>query len=67
LTGSDIINVLGTKYQGRKIILPRIVLRDGEDVFLDGISFRELQETTGADIRVVDGSADSLVNTILSW
>ncbi len=65
LTGSDIINALGKEYAGKKVIIPEIVFKDGEDMLLDNIDIREIKERTAARIYTVDGSAKSLVNTII--
>lgn len=66
LTGRDIINALGSEYKGKKVILPEVVLKQGETVFLDDISIKDMEKITGARILTVDGSARDLVNTILS-
>ncbi|MBO8159559.1 DUF512 domain-containing protein [Thermosyntropha sp.] len=65
LTGRDIIDALGDKYKGKKVIIPRIVCKEGEDVLLDDVSLKEIEDKTGAEIYTVDGSAFSLVETIL--
>lgn len=66
LTGQDIIAALADKYAGKRVIIPEIVCRDGQDVLLDDISLTMIREKSGADIKTVDGTAQSLVETILS-
>ena len=66
LTGSDIIATLGRDFAGKKLIIPEIVFKEGQHIMLDDSSLEELEEKTGAEIIMVDGSARSLVRTVLS-
>ncbi len=65
LTGKDIINTLKDNYMGKKVILPDIVLKDGQDVLLDDISLKQIIDSTKADIRVAACDAESLIKCIL--
>jgi len=65
LTGQDIISALGSKYQGKRVIIPGVVLRDGQDVLLDDTSLEDIKNRSQASIRVSDGSAQSLIEAIL--
>ncbi|MBC7075760.1 MAG: DUF512 domain-containing protein [Syntrophomonadaceae bacterium] len=64
LTGQDIISKLGTKYAGKMVLVPEIILKEGQDVTLDDMSIEDMKDKTGADIRVVECSALSLVKAI---
>jgi len=66
LTGQDIIGKLGKKYAGKKIVLPKVVLKEGQDILLDDISIQQIKDKTGADICVADCSALSLVSAVFS-
>lgn len=66
LTGADIINTLGQKYAGKIVILPEVVFKEGQLVLLDNISIDDIARETGAIIKTVDGSAESLVDTIIN-
>ncbi|MGI5921397.1 MAG: DUF512 domain-containing protein [Syntrophomonadaceae bacterium] len=66
LTGSDIISALGQSYEGKRVIIPEIILKAGEDVFLDDISLDKIRELSKAEIVTVDGSAAGLVRAILA-
>ncbi|MDD3879526.1 MAG: DUF512 domain-containing protein [Syntrophomonas sp.] len=66
LTGTDIIATLSRDFAGKKLIIPEIVFKEGQDIMLDDTSREELEEKTGAEIIMVDGSARSLVRTVLS-
>jgi len=66
LTGSDIIRALGQTYQGKTILLPEVVLRDGGQILLDDITVNDIIKTSGAEIITVDGSARDLAEKILN-
>jgi len=65
LTGKDILQVMENKYQGKEVIIPEIIFKQGDDILLDNISLEELRQKSGAQIYTVDGSARSLVETVL--
>lgn len=65
ITGKDLLASLGSNYAGKKAILPEVVLRQGEDVFLDDISVKDIERISGAQVVTVDGTAADLVNAIL--
>jgi len=65
LTGKDILQVMENKYQGKEVIIPEIIFKQGDDILLDNISLEELRQRSGAQIHTVDGSARSLVETVL--
>lgn len=60
LTGADLLQGLAERDLGEQLLLPRVMLREGEDVFLDDMRLQELQELLGAPIRLL-GGADDLV------
>jgi len=67
LTGRDIMDALGDKYKGKRVILPEIIFREGYDILLDDIGLDDIRRRTGADIHTVDGSAESLVQAVLGF
>jgi putative radical SAM enzyme (TIGR03279 family) len=66
LTGSDIIETLGEAYQGRRVIIPEVLFREGQNLLLDDISLEDIKQKSQADIRTTDGSARGLIDAILS-
>ena len=60
LTGSDLIQGLSGCDLGERLLLPRIMLRQGEDVFLDDSTLEELRRTLPVPIHPL-GGADDLV------
>ena len=66
LTGQDIIETLGNDYRDKKVILPEVVFREGQDVLLDDVCLEDIKTSSGADIHTADGSARSLVEAIFT-
>ncbi len=65
LTGKDILQVMKNNYQGKQVVIPEIIFKEGDDILLDNISLEELRQRSGAHIYTVDGSARSLVEAVL--
>lgn len=65
LTGQDIIAVLGSDYQGQRVILPAVVFKEGQDVLLDGICLSEIKACSGADIVIAENDPQSLWEAII--
>ena len=65
LTGQDIYAQLKDKELGEALILPTVVLRSGENVFLDDMTVDELSEKLSVPIRITDCSGGSFLDTVL--
>ena len=54
VVGQDIVETLkNTQNVGDTLLLPRVMLREIEDVFLDGMTLDELKKITNKNIQVV--------------
>jgi hypothetical protein len=60
LTGSDLLEGLNGQDLGDRLLLPRVMLRQGEDVFLDDRTLAELRDALPVPIHLL-GGADDLV------
>ncbi len=58
LTGSDLLTGLEGHDLGEQLLLPSVMLRQGEPVFLDDLSLEDLQQRLPASIRLVEGADD---------
>ncbi len=58
LTGSDLIQGLKGHNLGNQLLLPSIMLREGEPIFLDDMTLQELSQTLKIPVRVVHGADD---------
>ncbi len=65
LTGQDIYKQLSDKILGDELLLPEVMLRSGEDVFLDDMHLSELENALQTRIRIVQSTGSSFVNAIL--
>jgi NifB/MoaA-like Fe-S oxidoreductase len=54
VTGGDILRALDGKKLGKRLLIPRNMLRRGEDVFLDDVTALELSQKLGVTLRVVE-------------
>jgi putative radical SAM enzyme (TIGR03279 family) len=62
LTGQDILNKLQGQSLGDGILLPSVMLKHGEPVFLDDLRVEELAQRLGTKIWIVEG-VDGLIET----
>ena len=65
LTGSDLLEGLAGRDLGDCLLLPRVMLRQGEDVFLDDCTLEELRQALPVPVHLL-GGADDLVAFCLS-
>ena len=64
LTGSDLLAGLAGRDLGDRLLLPRVMLREGEEVFLDDSTLAELRTALPVPIELLAG-ADDLVASCL--
>jgi putative radical SAM enzyme (TIGR03279 family) len=64
LTGSDLLDGLAGRDLGEALLLPSVMLRQGEPVFLDDLTMAELEQRLAVPISLVVDAAD-LVQTCL--
>lgn len=65
LTGQDIIKQLKDKELGEYLILPSVLLRSGEEVFLDDYTLTDVEKSLNTTIRVVQSDGQSLIDSII--
>lgn len=66
LTGQDIMKQLKTKELGDYLILPDVLLRNGEQVLLDDITIEDMKNTLQIEIRIVQSDGKSLIDAVLN-
>ena len=65
MTGGDIAKAILANGDGYDIaVMPRHVLKEQSDLFLDGMSLAKLKEITKKEIRITDGSGGSFVRAL---
>ncbi len=65
LTGQDLIKGLRGKELGDELLLPSVMLRQGEKIFLDDMTLKELSLSLNVSVRIVHDAQD-IVNKALS-
>ncbi len=58
LTGEDLLKGLDGLDLGDELLLPSVMLRQGQPVFLDDVTLEQLQESLLVPVRIVHGAAD---------
>jgi len=65
LTGKDIINALRNKELGDEVLIPSIVLKEGDEIFLDELKIEDLEKSLNIPIRIIEDNAYDFVKKIL--
>ena len=66
LTGQDIIKQLKDKDLGDKLLLPSVLLKSGETVLLDDIDIKDIEDSLGISVEIVDSeSGEDFVKHII--
>lgn len=65
ITGQDIIKQLKGKELGEYLILPSVLLRDGEDVLLDDLTISDIERELGIEVRICREDGQSFVDTLV--
>lgn len=66
VTGCDIINQLKGKVSGRRLLVPAVMLRDGQDVFLDDVTPGQIEAALGVDLIRTEVDGGIFLDTILA-
>lgn len=67
LTGRDIIKSLHDNTDSYEIlIVPDVVLKEDEDILLDNVSLKDIEEATGIKTVKTDGTPQGLIDTMVN-
>lgn len=64
-TAQDIVKNLRGRELGAFLLIPAVMLRHGEGVFLDDMTLEELSETLGVPVYPVENDGQALLNAML--
>jgi putative radical SAM enzyme (TIGR03279 family) len=64
LTGDDLLSGLAGLDLGDELLLPSVMLRQGQPVFLDDMSLEELRAQLPVPVRIVHGAADIVASVL---
>ena len=65
VTGSDIINQLKGEDLGEELLIPALMLRHENDMFLDNVTVEELEKSLGVRVIVTENDGYMFVDKIL--
>ena len=65
ITATDLLKQLKGKKLGEELLIPKVMLKSDEDIFLDSITLEDFQERLGTKVRAVDVDGHSFVKSIL--
>jgi len=66
LTGQDLIDGLAGQDLGEELLLPAVVLRQGEPVFLDDLTLETVSQAVPVPLRLVQGADDIVAACLVS-
>ena len=64
LTGSDLLEGLAGLDLGEALLLPRVMLREGEEIFLDDMPLASLRRSLPVPVRLITGAADLVASCL---
>jgi NifB/MoaA-like Fe-S oxidoreductase len=64
LTGQDLLDGLMDQDLGDQLLLPSVMLRQGDPVFLDDMTLDQLREALPVPIRIVHGAAEIVASSL---
>lgn len=67
VTGGDLRRQLEGKDLGSRLLLPIVMLRDKQNVFLDDVTQPQLEEALGVPVRAVDIDGGTFLDTVLEY
>ncbi|HLC15954.1 MAG TPA: DUF512 domain-containing protein, partial [Thermodesulfovibrionia bacterium] len=65
ITGRCLIKALSNKSLGDVLLLPDVLLKDGEDLFLDDVSVKDIAEILSIEVKVVESTPKGMLQGIL--
>ncbi len=65
ITGGDLINQLTGKELGDTLYLPSVMLRSGEDVFLDDVTVADVEHKLGVRVKTISNDGAEFIASIL--
>ena len=66
ITGGDIIEQLKEKELGDELLIPSVMLKDDQDIFLDDVTLNQLSDSLGIKVKKVENDGMDFINAILN-
>lgn len=65
ITGQDLIKQLKGRDLGQALLLPQVMFKSGEEVFLDDVTLKELENALQVKVNIVKSSGQDFLNAVL--
>ncbi|MBI1921566.1 MAG: DUF512 domain-containing protein [Geobacter sp.] len=65
IAGSDIVEALKGKQVGESVLVPDVMLKEGEGVFLDDMTLADLEQALGTPVVVVESTPAGIYSALL--
>jgi len=65
LTGKDILKTLIGKIKGDCLLVPKVMLRDGDSSFLDDVTLKDIEESLGIKVKAIEPTPEGLLRGIV--
>ena len=65
VTGGDLIRQLEGRPLGRRLLIPSVMLRSGESIFLDDVTVKQVEKALQVPVDIVKSSGYDLVESII--
>ena len=65
VTGGDIIKTLSGRELGDELLVPKVMLKSDEDIFLDDVTLEDVGKKLNIKVRKVENNAEALIAAIL--
>ena len=66
ITGRDIIDQLKGEELGDELLIPCVMLKGNEDIFLDDVTLNQLSDSLGIKVKKVENDGMDFINAILN-
>ena len=66
ITGQDIIAQLKDKHIRGRLLIPSVMVRSGEGIFLDDVTLKDVEDVVGVPVQPVDNNGAKLLEAMLA-
>ncbi len=64
LTGKDILRTIVGKTKADCLLVPNVMLKEGSDMFLDNVTLKDLEESLGIHVKVIEPTPEGILKGI---
>lgn len=64
LTGKDVLKTIAGKIKADCLLIPNVVLRDGQNMFLDNVTLKDIEESLGMRVKVIEPTPEGILKGI---